>query len=175
MPRKLEFTADGFTIEDGVFTRGEEFMRLFTAFQASVVAQVNCGVNVLVEDVFLDGALDQQRWESALGDVEALWVGVRCSPDIAAAREVERGDRPIGIARNEADSAHEGVHYDVEVDSGSMDHATVTERITSAVSVRWAIASTTTSHDPFESPPPQALSVDGTIARAPWEHWKPRQ
>jgi len=170
MPRELEFNPEGFMIDNGFFRRGPEFMRLFSAFQASVVAQAKSGVNVIVEDVFLDGALDQQRWQNALGEVETLWVGIHCSPTIAAAREAERGDRPLGIAANEADSAHEGVHYDVEVDSGIMDLASVVEDITSAVSSRWALSSTPATNDPTATPPRRALTVEGRINRAPWEH-----
>jgi len=170
MPHELEFNPEGFMIENGFFLRGEEFMRLFAAFQASVVAQAKCGVNVLVEDVFLDGVLDQHRWRAALGDVETLWVGVHCSPDIAAAREIERGDRPIGIARNEANAVHEGVHYALEVDTGTTNLADVVDTVASGITNRWALASTPASNDAPAIPPRQALSIDGTIDRAPWEH-----
>lgn len=170
MPRELEYSPDGFVIENGFFLRGEEFMRLFAAFQASVVAQAEIGVNVIVEDVFLEGALDQQRWEAALGDVETLWVGVRCSPDIATARELKRGDRPVGIARTEANAAHEGVRYDVDVDSGTMELANVVDKITNAVMNRWSLTSTPATNDAPATPPRQALRADGTIDLAPWEH-----
>jgi chloramphenicol 3-O phosphotransferase len=170
MPKELEFSAEGFTIENGVFRRGPEFMRLFGAFQASVVAQARDGINLIVEDVFLDGARDQQRWESALGDVMTLWVGVRCAAAVAAAREVARGDRPLGIAANEADSAHEGVHYDLDVDSATMDLKVVVDHITSAVSNRWALGSTPATTSAPATPPRGALTVEGTVSRAPWEH-----
>jgi chloramphenicol 3-O phosphotransferase len=42
---------------------------------------------------------------------------VRCDPRVAAAREVARGDRVAGMAASQATMVHEGVAYDVEVDT----------------------------------------------------------
>jgi chloramphenicol 3-O phosphotransferase len=47
-----------------------------------------------------------------------LWVGVRCDPAIAAGREIARGDRVAGMAASQAEMVHEGVGYDLEVDTG---------------------------------------------------------
>ena len=68
-------------------------------------------------DVFLGGAGSQQRWRDAIGDVETVWVGVRCEPEVAAGREIARGDRVGGMAASQATEVHEGVRYDVEVDT----------------------------------------------------------
>jgi chloramphenicol 3-O phosphotransferase len=67
--------------------------------------------------VFLGGADSQERWRTALRGLEVLWVGVRCDADVAAGREVARGDRIAGMAASQAESVHEGVRYDVVVDS----------------------------------------------------------
>jgi chloramphenicol 3-O phosphotransferase len=78
---------------------------------------------VIVDEVFLGGAGSQGRWRQALGDLPVLWVGVRCEPDVAAEREVARGDRVTGMAAAQADLVHRGVTYDLEVDTthaGSM-------------------------------------------------------
>ena len=45
------------------------------------------------------------------------WVGVRCDPDVAARREAQRPDRDTGMAAQQAHQVHEGVHYDVQVDT----------------------------------------------------------
>ncbi|MET9968747.1 chloramphenicol phosphotransferase, partial [Streptomyces sp. NPDC006356] len=52
-----------------------------------------------------------------LGDLDVLWVGVRCESAVAAGREIARGDRAQGMAALQADMVHEGVVYDVEVDT----------------------------------------------------------
>ena len=46
-----------------------------------------------------------------------LWVGVRCDPQIAAGREIARGDRVTGMAASQAETVHQGVVYDIEVDT----------------------------------------------------------
>jgi chloramphenicol 3-O phosphotransferase len=46
-----------------------------------------------------------------------LWVAVRCDADVAAGREIARGDRVPGMALGQAGVVHEGVRYDVEVDT----------------------------------------------------------
>lgn len=44
-------------------------------------------------------------------------MGVRCDAATAAAGEVARGDRAIGMAASQAELVHRGVVYDVEVDT----------------------------------------------------------
>jgi chloramphenicol 3-O phosphotransferase len=50
-----------------------------------------------------------------------LWVGVRCDAEIAAAREVARGDRAPGMAALQAETVHAGVTYDLEVDMSATE------------------------------------------------------
>ena len=82
-----------------------------------IVAMCRAGARVIVDDVFLGGAGSQQRWRDAVGDLEVLWVGVRCDAQVAAGREMARGDRVTGMAELQAAIVHEGVKYDVEVDT----------------------------------------------------------
>ena len=74
---------------------------------------------MIIDDVFLDGAVSQQRTGEHLAGLEVLWVGVQCAPEVAAARERERGDRPTGMAAGQATAVHRGVVYDLVVDSGT--------------------------------------------------------
>jgi chloramphenicol 3-O phosphotransferase len=46
---------------------------------------------------------------------------VRCDAEVAAARELARGDRVIGMAVSQATVVHEGVQYDVEADTTSTE------------------------------------------------------
>lgn len=77
------------------------------------------GAGVIIDDVFLDGAVSQQRTSEHLEGLEVLWVGVHCAPDVAAARERARGDRPAGMAVGQAAAVHRGVVYDLVVDSST--------------------------------------------------------
>jgi chloramphenicol 3-O phosphotransferase len=107
----IEFAADG-----GV-TVGPEFRRLDAAWMAGVAAMVRAGAPVVVDDVFLGGAASQQRWRQALDGLRVQWVGVRCASAVAAGREIARGDRVPGMAASQAEVVHQGVTYDLEVDT----------------------------------------------------------
>jgi chloramphenicol 3-O phosphotransferase len=75
------------------------------------------GARVVVDEVFLGGAYSQQRWQNVLAGLQVLWVGVRCDAAVATGREVARGDRTIGMAASQAEVVHQGVTYDLEVDT----------------------------------------------------------
>ncbi|MGW3650420.1 chloramphenicol phosphotransferase CPT [Streptomyces sp. NPDC000878] len=108
---------------DGGVSVGADFLTLEAAWREGVVAMVRAGARVVIDDVFLGGAASQQRWRKALGEAgqlgepDVLWVGVRCESAVAAGREVARGDRAQGMAAAQADPVHEGVVYDLEVDT----------------------------------------------------------
>lgn len=91
------------------------------------------GAGVIIDDVFLDGAVSQQRTSECLEGLEVLWVGVHCAPDVAAARERARGDRPAGMAAAQAEAVHRGVVYDLVVDSSTSSPEECARRIATRV------------------------------------------
>jgi chloramphenicol 3-O phosphotransferase len=107
----IEFGADGAV---GV---GPEFRRLEAAWIEGVAAMAGAGARIIVDEVFLGGAASQGRWRRALGALPTLWVGVRCEGQVAAARELARGDRVVGMAASQAELVHQGVEYDLQVDT----------------------------------------------------------
>lgn len=118
---------------------GPVFRQLEAAWMTGIIAMNRAGANVIIDEIFLGGAESQRRWLDALddfGDLEVLWVGVRCAPDVAAGRELARGDRTVGMAASQADLVHEGVKYDLEVDT------THTESLTCAQTIARHLAST---------------------------------
>ncbi|MET9399704.1 chloramphenicol phosphotransferase CPT [Kitasatospora sp. NPDC002965] len=118
MPMSMQ-TADG-GIEfapDGAVIVGPEFRTLEAAWIEGIAAMARAGARVVVDEVFLGGADSQQRWRTALSGLRVLWVGVRCDGAVAAGREVARGDRTIGMAVSQAEVVHQGVTYDLEVDT----------------------------------------------------------
>lgn len=100
-----------------------------TAWYAGVAAMARAGLGVILDEVLLDGAAGQRRVEGALKGLSVLWVGVRCDPAVAAAREVSRSDRIAGMAIRQATRVHDGVQYDMIVDTT----ASSVEQCTSAV------------------------------------------
>ena len=102
---------------DGEVSVGADYRALEAAWMDGVVAMARAGARVIIDDVFLGGAASQQRWRKALGGLAVLWVGVRCESAVAAGREVARGNRIQGMAASQADAVHEGVVYDLEVNT----------------------------------------------------------
>jgi chloramphenicol 3-O phosphotransferase len=110
--------------ETGNIVVGPEFRRLERTWMAGIAAMVQAGVNVLIDEVFLEGSRSQTRWEEALGDLPFRFVAVRCAPEAAVAREAARGDRQVGLAVTQAAMVHDAVSYDFTVDTTttSSDH-----------------------------------------------------
>lgn len=118
LPAKMQASDDGIAFaEDGGVSVGADFLALEAAWREGVVAMVHAGARVIIDDVFLGGADSQRRWRKALDGLPALWVGVRCEAAVASGRELVRGDRVHGMAASQATVVHEGVSYDLEVDT----------------------------------------------------------
>lgn len=101
----------------GEVSVGAGFRAAEAAWLAGIAAMARAGARVIVDDVFLSGAASQARYRAALAGLEVLWAGVRCDAPVAVAREMARGDRVGGMAESQATVAHDGVAYDVEVDT----------------------------------------------------------
>lgn len=118
LPARMQASDGGITFaEDGGVSVGSDFMALQSAWAEGIAAMARAGARVIVDDVFLGGGASQQRWQKVLDGVDVLWVGVRCAREVAAGREIARGDRVQGMAALQADLVHEGVVYDMEVDT----------------------------------------------------------
>lgn len=118
MPAKMQASDEGIQIAaDGGVSVGADFRALEAAWTEGIAAMVRGGAKVIIDDVFLGGAASQQRWQKALDGLAVLWVGVRCESAVAAGREIARGDRVQGMAALQADVVHDGVFYDLEVDT----------------------------------------------------------
>ncbi|MGW4558775.1 chloramphenicol phosphotransferase CPT [Streptomyces sp. NPDC004365] len=118
MPASLRTSDTGIEFAaDGEVSVGPRFRALEAAWIEGVAAMARAGARIIVDEVFLGQASSQQRWQKALGDLQVLWVGVRCDGAVAAGREITRGDRVTGMALSQADLVHHGVVYDLEVDT----------------------------------------------------------
>jgi chloramphenicol 3-O phosphotransferase len=118
LPAGMQTSDEGIVFAaDGGVNVGAGFRTLEAAWMNGIAAMARAGARVIIDDVFLGGAASQQRWQKALAGLAVLWVGVRCAAEVAAAREIARGDRLQGMAASQASVAHEGVSYDLEVDT----------------------------------------------------------
>lgn len=118
MPAALRASDAGIAFgPDGEVTTGSAFRLLDVAWAEGIAAMARAGARVIVDEVFLGGAASQDRWRTALTGLDVLWVGVRCEAGVAEGRETARGDRDAGMARSQALIVHDGVRYDLEVDT----------------------------------------------------------
>jgi chloramphenicol 3-O phosphotransferase len=135
LPAKMRASGEGIEFAaNGDVSVGAGFRALEAAWMDGVVAMARAGARVIVDDVFLGGAGSQQRWQKALAGLAVVWVGVRCESAVAAGREVARGDRIQGMAASQADVVHEGVLYDMEVDTTRTESLTCARSIAAYVS-----------------------------------------
>jgi chloramphenicol 3-O phosphotransferase len=107
---------------------GEFGQRLLAAYRRSIAEIARCGMNVVVDDVMIEGN-EWDQWRSALAGLDVVWVGVRCDVEVAVQRETERGDRARGLARGQAETVHRFSAYDLEVDTTSESAAEVARRL----------------------------------------------
>jgi chloramphenicol 3-O phosphotransferase len=118
MPPAMIESADGIVFaSDGQITVGPALRTLEAAWSQGVAAMARGGAGIILDVVFLDGAAAQQRWRNVFAELQVLWVGVRCDPLVAAAREAARGDRVPGMATLQSHLVHQGVVYDMQVDT----------------------------------------------------------
>jgi len=108
---RFETTADGLTVAVGSLGR-----RLLRAYQACVGAAAHAGLNVIVDEVVIDETT-WSDWVAALRGLDVVWVGVRCSAEVAEERSTVRGDRYRGLARAQTATVHRYATYDFEIDT----------------------------------------------------------
>ncbi len=118
LPPSLMGTGSGIEFgSQGEIIVGGDFRQIEAAWMTGIAAMARAGARIIIDDVFLDGGVSQERMRPHLDGLEVLWVGVRCEPEIATGREIARGDRVTGMAASQAEMVHRGVVYDIEVDT----------------------------------------------------------
>ena len=103
--------------QDGSVTVGEDFRQAEAAWYQGLAAIGRAGTGLIIDEVFLGGKSSQERLARALAGLPVLWVGVRCAPEVAGRREQRRTDRVVGMAVSQAERVHDGVEYDLVVDT----------------------------------------------------------
>ena len=96
---------------------GPGWRALETSWNIGVASIAVSGTGVIVDEVLLEGGASQERLRTAFGGLEVFWVGVKCDDEVARAREALRPDRVPGMAESQAAVLHEGVAYDLIVDT----------------------------------------------------------
>jgi chloramphenicol 3-O phosphotransferase len=131
------YAEDGFTFDlsAGGVRIGPVGRRLLEAYRSAVRSVAVAGINVIVDEVVLadDGP---GAWERALRGLDTMWVRVEADPTITDERESARGDRLVGLARAQRATVHDGIRYDLTIDSGTTDPGRAAEAVCRAWSTR---------------------------------------
>lgn len=113
---------------------GPGWRGLEASWYRGVAAVAGSGTGVIVDEVLLGGRAGQERLQAAFTEFEVLWVGVLCDREVTRAREVQRSDRIPGMAEKQAAVVHEGVTYNLTVDTSHATPASCAAMVLSRVS-----------------------------------------
>ena len=118
MPQAMTSQAEGLVFHpDGRVETGAGFTVVEDACYAGLAAMARAGSGLILDEVFLGGARSQGRLRAALAGLRVAWIAVDCDLDVAVMREAVRAGRTPGMAAAQAPLVHEGVEYDVRVDT----------------------------------------------------------
>jgi chloramphenicol 3-O phosphotransferase len=125
MPERLFGHPDGITFEtvheDGkpsvVIREGPVSERTFRGMRHAIAAMAAEGNNLIVDDVMLGRA--NAEYTALLSGFQVFRVGVFAPLEVLEARERQRSDRMPGLARWQYHRVHQGVAYDLEIDTSS--------------------------------------------------------
>jgi chloramphenicol 3-O phosphotransferase len=99
-------------IKTGVL--GERLMR---GMRRAIAAMAAEGNDMIVDEVMEVPAKDD--YARLLAEFDAAFVGVFAPLPVLEAREKARGDRMIGLARRQFQRLHQGITYDLEIDTST--------------------------------------------------------
>ena len=125
LPSGHEFKSDWFSVEK-IKTEFGELPRisngplgdaLLGVMRNFVVDAARQGLDLVVDEVCHAKEIDEYR--SGLRSCEAQIVKVSAPIDVIEKREKARGDRLIGLAREQSTHLHEGIVYDAEIDTST--------------------------------------------------------
>jgi len=137
LPEAYQNHPDAFSYEtveqDGkpevVIRTGPVGERTLSGMRHAIAAMAAQGNDLIVDEVLLGE--EKAEYARLLAPFEVFLVGVFAPLDVLEARERGRGDRLIGLARWQYERVHQGMTYDLEVDTSratAMDCARLIKR-----------------------------------------------
>jgi chloramphenicol 3-O phosphotransferase len=113
-----------------VFESGRDFNEMMRLAHRAWALISEGGIDQIVDHVTFTTPIRRDALE-VLSD--AFWVGVTCDIEELVRRESLRGDRPLGFASGTSAVVHEGMRYDVTVDSTRVTSERLAQEIFNAV------------------------------------------
>lgn len=90
--------------------------RAMRGMRHAVAAMAAQGNNLIVDNVMIRDGQDRE-YRALLSGFNVRLVGLFAPLDVLEARERQRGDREIGLARWQYERVHRGKSYDLEIDT----------------------------------------------------------
>lgn len=126
LPPALQDHADGFSfetvLEDGrpsvVIRSGPVGARAMRGMRHAIAAMAGQGNNLIVDDVIFNEEIAE--YVELLSSFDLHLVGVMAPLEVLEAREAARADRLPGLARWQYGRVHNGMDYDLEVDTSRL-------------------------------------------------------
>lgn len=106
----------------------KNLLHIIPGFHRSIAAFAMEDVPVIVDHVFQEDGWFQDFIEATKG-ISVLLVGLKCPIDVIEAREKSRGDRETGLGRMQFPKVHQGIKYDLEIDTSRLSPAECVARI----------------------------------------------
>lgn len=138
MPMKLVGHPDGLVFETGeadggpsvAIRTGPVLARTLAGMRHAVAALADQGNDLIVDEVMLGD--EHLEYRALLARHDVRFVGLFAPLDVLEAREQRRGDRELGLSRWQYGRVHNGVDYDLALDTSQTSPAENAARICEA-------------------------------------------
>ena len=118
---------------------GEAGERLLAGMRGAVVAMLDAGNDVILDEMPLDATI-VPAWKRALGARDALWIHLGARLDVVEAREsTRRHGQHVGNARGHLGIA-DAEQYDLRIDTSELAPEDVADRILRSPELRGFLA-----------------------------------
>ncbi len=114
---------------------GESGHQLVRGMHRALAELARAGNDVIFEHVLLYPVWRDDLVEG-LDGLQAYVIGVQCQLDVIEERERARADRIVGQARGHNDAVHDGMAYDVEVDTSTGTPRAAAQRIAQRIATQ---------------------------------------
>ena len=117
------------TMESGkpsvIVRTGIVAQRAFSGMRKAIAALASAGNDLIVDEVIFGNVTtehgnDLSDYKMLLAPFQFYLVGVHASLGVLEDRERQRGDRLVGLARWQYDRVHQGIAYDLEIETEFM-------------------------------------------------------
>ena len=111
---------------------GQDGLLLMKAAHRAWRAIAETGLDQVIDHVLLDAATREDALE-VLNGPDVLWAGVHCDVDELVRRETARGDRFRGFASGTWAQVHDGMTYDLLLDTATSSAQECAEQVLTAL------------------------------------------